>query len=308
MRRSAGSLARGAARGAGAVPALPSPSDSLPEFLEALYRRHHRLENLAPDPLVFPRRFRAAREGELAGLIAACLAYGQVAQIMAALEGVFALLTPSPRRFLEGASPADLVASTAGFSYRFHKGSDLALFLHLLRQLLDRHGDVLGAFRAGDPGGPIGPALSSFADALLAGDPRPLLPSRSIPASHPVRHLVASPAAGGPAKRLCLYLRWMVRRDALDPGFWHGAVDPARLVVPLDTHVARAGRELGLTARRAADWKTACEITQALLRCDPADPVRFDFSLFRFGMGGPPRTNAGRARRPGGGSWGLPRA
>jgi uncharacterized protein (TIGR02757 family) len=228
-------------------------------------------------------------------LIAASLAYGQVAQIMAALEGVFAMLEPSPRAFLEEASPADLVAATAEFSYRFHKGADLALFLHLLRQLLDRHDDLLGAFQASDPGGPIGPALSAFASALLGGDPRPLLRNRILPAHHPVRHLVASPAGGGPAKRLCLYLRWMVRRDELDPGFWHGAVDRARLVVPLDTHVARAGRELGLTSRKAADWKTACEITEALRRCDPADPVRFDFSLFRFGMGREPR---GRTASP----------
>ncbi|MEW6486711.1 MAG: TIGR02757 family protein [Thermodesulfobacteriota bacterium] len=292
MRRSAGPLAKGTARSTGAPCAPLSPPGSLPELLERLYRRHHRLENLAPDPLVFARRFREPREGEVAGLIAASLAYGQVAQIMITLEGVFSILAPSPKRFLEGASPAELLAATAEFSYRFHKGSDLALFLHLLRQLLDRHDDLLRAFRAGDPGGPIGPALSAFADALLGGDPRPLLPSRTIPANHPVRHLVASPAGGGPAKRLCLYLRWMVRRDALDPGFWHGAVDPARLVVPLDTHVARAGRELGLTPRKAADWKTACEITEALRRCDPADPVRFDFSLFRFGMGRGPRGQA----------------
>ena len=108
-----------------------------------------------------------------------------------------------------------------------------------------------------------------------------------------MRFLLASPASGGAAKRLCLYLRWMARRDALDPGYWSGAVETARLVVPLDTHVARVGRQLGLTGRATADWKMALEITEGLRRFDPADPLRFDFSLFRFGMG---RTSPSESR------------
>ncbi|MHB8765045.1 MAG: TIGR02757 family protein [Deferrisomatales bacterium] len=262
-------------------------------FLEDLYARHHRPENLHPDPLVFARGFADPGDGELAGLVAAGLAYGQVAQIMATLGGVFQSLGPRPRATLTAWSAADLRDAFRGFRYRFHRGPDLALFLHLVRQALERYGSLGELFRASDPGGPVGPALAAFSEGLFAGDARPLLPTREVPPGHPARNLLPSPARGGAAKRLCLFLRWMVRSDALDPGYWHGRVDPARLVVPLDTHVARVGRELGFTARQAADWKTAGEITAALRRYDPADPVRYDFSLFRFGMGRGPRAPRG---------------
>ncbi|MDW7712403.1 MAG: TIGR02757 family protein [Deferrisomatales bacterium] len=270
---------------AGSAPGRAGRRDRLGKLLEGLYRRHHRLERLEPDPLVFARRYGRPEDGEVAGLVAAALAYGQVEQIVATLGGVFAALGPCPARLVRESSPDALGSLTRGFSYRFHKQQDLALFLHLVGQVLERHGSLREAFLAGDAGGELGPALTAFAGKVLGGDPRPFLPRRSLPEGHPVRHLLPCPARGGASKRLCLYLRWMVRRDALDPGFWHGAVDPARLVVPLDTHVARVGRGLGLTARKTADWKTACEVTRSLRRYDPGDPVRFDFSLFRFGMG-----------------------
>lgn len=269
----------------GPPPSGGSPPKGLRGLLDGLYARHHRPENLYPDPLVFARRYVDAGDGEVAGVVAAGLAYGQVDQIMLALEVVFRVLGSSPAAFVGSARPKDLAAAFSGFSYRFHKARDVALLLHLLAQVLARYGTLLECFRREDPGGPIGPALSAFAEALLAGDARPLLRGRAVPPGHPVRHFLPSPAKGGAAKRMCLFLRWMVRRDALDPGFWQGAVDPARLVVPLDTHVARVGRQLGLTARKATDWKTACEITNGLRRYDPADPVRYDFSLFRYGMG-----------------------
>jgi uncharacterized protein (TIGR02757 family) len=255
-------------------------------FLEDLYARHHRLENLYPDPLTFARGYRDPAEGEVAGLVAAALAYGQVNQIMETLRGVFARLSSRPGRLILLSSPADLEELSEGFSYRFHKNKDLALFLWLVRQALERGGGLLRLFLQGDTTGEIGPALTAFADAILSGDPRPIFPGRVLPSQHPVRHFLSSPGRGGAAKRLCLYLRWMARKDALDPGYWSGAVDPSRLVVPLDTHVARVGSVLGLTSRKTADWKMAGDITASLRRYDPADPVRYDFSLFRYGMRG----------------------
>ena len=255
------------------------------EEIEALYRRHHRPENLHPDPLVFARGYGDPLDGEVAGLVAAALAYGRVEKIMGALEEVFAHLGTEPRRAVLCVRPGEWLERLEGFSYRFHKGRDVALLFLLLGRTLERWGSLAALFEARDPGGDIREALAGLADEILAADPRPLLRARAVPRGHPVRHLVAGPGRGGAAKRLCLFLRWMVRRDALDPGYWHGRVDPARLVVPLDTHVARVGRDLGFTSRRAADWRTAREITEALRAYDPADPVRFDFSLFRFGMG-----------------------
>ena len=255
-----------------------------PDALEALYRKYHRPDRLYPDPLVFVRRFQDPRDGEIAGIVAASLAYGRVGQIMRALGRVFDQIGPSPRRALENTSPLEWVERFGGFRYRFHSGHDLAVLFVLLRRAVDRHGGLGELFGKEDPGGDIRGALGAFAEAILSQDPRPLLPGRHIPAGHPVRHLLASPRKGGAAKRLCLFLRWMVRKDALDPGFWQGRLDPARLVVPLDVHVARVGRLLGFTQRKTADWTTAREITEALRRYEPADPLRYEFSLFRFGM------------------------
>ncbi len=253
--------------------------------LERLYRTHHRPENLHPDPLVMARGFGDPGDGEVAGLVAAALAYGRVDKILEALEAVFVVLGDRPRAEVLAGDPLRWLGALDGFVYRFHRGRDVVALLVLVRRALERWGSLQALFRSVDDGGPIGPALSRFCAALLAGDPRPALAGPTVPASHPVRHLLASPERGGAAKRMCLFLRWMARRDALDPGYWWGAVDPARLVVPLDTHVARVGRQLGFTRRKSADWKTACEITGALRAYDPRDPVRFDFSLFRYGMG-----------------------
>lgn len=256
-------------------------------FLEDLYTRHHHPENLSPDPLEFALGFDDPLEGEVAGLLAAGLAYGRVRVIVRALSEVFAALGPRPRLALETLGPQGLSEALGGFSYRFHRGDDLAIFLHLVGQALARHGSLGRLFGTVDPGGPLGPALDAFAAELLAGDPRPLWPEPTLPLGHRARNLVPPPGqGGGAAKRLCLYLRWMVRRDALDPGYWHGQVDPGRLVVPLDTHVARVGRALGMTDRQSATWRTAGDITATLRRFDPADPVRYDFSLFRFGAAG----------------------
>ncbi len=255
-----------------------------PDALKALYRKYHRPEKLYPDPLVFVRRFQNPEDGEIAGIVAASLAYGKVGLIMRALDRVFKRIGPSPRRALESTSSLEWAERFGDFRYRFHSGHDLAVLFILLRRAVERYGSLGELFGKVDPGGDIRGALGAFAEAILSQDPRPVLRGRHIPAGHPVRHLLASPRKGGAAKRLCLFLRWMVRRDTLDPGFWQGRVDPARLVVPLDVHVARAGRLFGFTQRKTADWKTAREITEALRRYEPADPLRYEFSLFRFGM------------------------
>jgi uncharacterized protein (TIGR02757 family) len=263
--------------------------------LEELYERHHRPENLHPDPLVFARGYEDPLEGEVAGLVAAAFAYGRVEAIMGVLERIFRVLRPLPRTALGRMRLPELADAFRDFYYRFQKEQDLVLFLHLLARTLDRHGSLAALFRRTDRGTDIKEGLVAFSEELLAADPRPLLSGRHVPERHPVRYLVTSPAKGGASKRLCLFLRWMCRKDCLDPGYWEGLVPPSRLVVPLDTHVAQVSRELGLTGRSAADWRTALEVTAALRRYDPNDPVRYDFSLFRFGL---EKSASSRRRRP----------
>src|SRR5436190_1012728 len=138
---------------------------------------------------------------------------------------------------------------------------------------------------AGDaePRGPIGPALERFARAFLDADLRAVFPhGRS---SRGYRHLFPLPSVGGPCKRLLLFLRWMVRREAPDFGLWTG-VSPSRLLIPVDTHVENMSRAVGLTRRRSRNWKMAEEITGRLALLDPADPVKYDFALCHTRMAG----------------------
>lgn len=252
-------------------------------YLDELHSRYHRLENLAPDPLIFARGYEDPLEGEVAGLIASGLAYGRVELIVRTLGVVFSRLGPRPREALLTASARELSSLFGDFCYRFNKGEDFSLFLWLVRGTLVEHGSLRGLFssvRDGD----YRATLTRFTDRVFGQDPRPLLSTREIPKNHPARYLLTSPGQGSAAKRLSLYLRWMNRRDELDPGYWLGEIDPAALVVPLDTHVAKVGRAYGLTSRKSADWLAANEITDALRGFYPTDPLRYDFSLFRFGM------------------------
>jgi hypothetical protein len=106
-----------------------------------------------------------------------------------------------------------------------------------------------------------------------------------VPARPGVWYFFPRPSGGSACKRLNLFLRWMVRRDRVDPGGWRH-LRPSQLVVPLDTHTIRVGRCLRLTRRRTAGWAMAADITEALRRLDPADPVRYDFSLCHLSMMG----------------------
>jgi uncharacterized protein (TIGR02757 family) len=205
--------------------------------------------------------------------VAAVLAYGRVAQILASVERALAPLGPSPRASLEKAAPRSIDGWYAGFRHRFTAGGELSALLSAVKRTTARHGTLEALFRAGlgSDDRTVLPALTRFVDALRALAPRPC-PS-----------LLSSPEDGSACKRLNLWLRWMVRHDAVDPGPWR-VVDRSLLVVPLDTHLFRIGRALGLTRRRQADLAAAIEITRGFALVSPRDPVRYDFCLTRLGI------------------------
>jgi uncharacterized protein (TIGR02757 family) len=163
----------------------------------------------------------------------------------------------------------------AGFTHRFTTGAETASLLIAIRRAIRKHGTLEALFRGGvaREDHSILPALSRFVRML-----RDYAGGADACAS-----LLSSPDDGSACKRLNLYLRWMVRRDAVDPGPW-ASVSTSLLVVPLDTHMFRLSRALGLTARNQANLKTAVEITEGFARINPKDPVRYDFSLTRLGI------------------------
>jgi uncharacterized protein (TIGR02757 family) len=149
--------------------------------------------------------------------------------------------------------------------------------------MLRESGSIEQFFLAGDDPSvaDIGPALDSFSTRALATNVRAAY--GRMPARPGVCYFFPRPSAGSACKRLNLFLRWMVRKDVVDLGVWTN-VAPSRLIVPLDTHVIRLGHCLRLTRYTSPGWKMAAEITASLRQLDPADPVRYDFSLCHVGM------------------------
>ena len=258
---------------------------ALREPLERLYREFDYGARVARDAIEFPLRYAAPDDREVVALLTACLAYGRVDLFGRALGGVLGAMGPSPAAFVREFDPKRDAGRFATFIYRFNRPRDLTAFCVAARDLLARHGTLEKCFGAGDlePTGPIGPALERFARAFLDADVRDLFPRGRL--SRGYRHLFPLPSAGGPCKRLHLFLRWMVRREPPDLGLWP-SLSPSRLLMPVDTHIENMSRAIGLTRRRTRNWKMAEDITARLALVDPADPVKYDFALCHKRMSG----------------------
>ena len=247
--------------------------ERLKEGLEALYLRYNRRELVYPDPLIFLYDYPDPRDREVVGLISSCLAYGRVQQILKNVSWVLERLSPHPAAFLEESSPGELEGLVDGFRHRFTSQEELSLLLKGIRGVLKEWGSLRQGFLSGleDKDGDLVPGLGRFVRLLAdAGGGRP--PS-----------LLPRPEKGSACKRLHLFLRWMVRRDSVDPGGWE-EVGAHRLIVPLDTHMHTISLGLGLTRRRQGDIRTAREVTEAFARMSPRDPVKYDFVLTRWGI------------------------
>jgi uncharacterized protein (TIGR02757 family) len=149
--------------------------------------------------------------------------------------------------------------------------------------MLERYGSLERSFAVDPATTDIQPALERFSTEARAIDLRPAY--GRAPRAPGVHYFFSRPSSGGACKRLNLFLRWMVRKDGVDPGGWT-SIRPAQLIVPLDTHTIRIGRCLRLTRRASPGWKMAAEITESLRQIDPDDPVRYDFALCHLSMMG----------------------
>ena len=244
--------------------------------LENLYRTYNRRKYVHPDPLECVYGYASVRDREVAAFVAAALAYGNVGQILKSVYAALGQMGDSPRSYLEQRGVHDLYADYAGFVHRFAAGRHMAAMLAGIKGVIHEYGSLQDAFAENVSGSDdtYVPALCAFIEKVR--DRAPEDPG----------HLIASPQKGSACKRLFLFLRWMVRCDAVDPGGWD-RMSAAKLVVPLDVHMYRACCGLGFTQRRQANLKTALEITAGFARLVPEDPVRYDFVLTRPGIRGP---------------------
>ena len=243
---------------------------------------------LANDPLSFCHRYDDPADQEVAAIIASCFAYGAVGIILRTLESIFAELGPSPRRYVERFEPKNGLRTFHGFKHRFNDGRDLCALLWAVRLMIEESGSVNAFFlrsHASDAQD-VTASLSIYSSAVRDMDYQPVFNQKGFPDSSYFPFLFPAPASGSACKRLCMFLRWVVRpSDGIDLGIWRN-ISPAQLIIPVDTHIQRICGYLGFSRRKSADWRMAREITAALRQFDPADPVKYDFSLAHLGISG----------------------
>ncbi len=266
---------------------MPRPAPALQRDarprLDELYRTFDHV-NSASDPVHIVRRYGNRDDREVVGFCAAALAFGRVASVLQSIEALLRVMGPRPAEFVRNFSADRDRGPLEPLVHRWIRGRDLAALVLVLQRMLREAGSLEAFFVSGDdPSQPdISAALNSFSERALDTDLRPAY-GRRPPQRLGVCYFFPRPAAGSACKRLNLFLRWMVRRDEIDLGVWT-RVSPSRLVVPLDTHVIRLGRCLRLTRYVSPGWKMAADITANLRQIDPADPIRYDFSLCHVGM------------------------
>ncbi len=249
-------------------------------ILDTLYLRYNHRKCIRPDPLQFVYRYKKPADMEVAGLLSAVLAYGRVQQIEKDLNDLFSRIGASPYAFVLNFDKAHRKKLNS-FKHRFTTGKDIADLLVVLQKVLQQKGSIenqfLPAYNKSDEN--VIPTLTKFCDSLYEIYSKET--HREV--SRGLKYLLASPAGGSACKRLNLFLRWMVRDDDVDTGLWR-CVAQAKLLVPVDVHMGRLCKILGLYDRKTVSLKTAVQITKSFSEIEPSDPVKYDFALSRVGI------------------------
>ena len=242
------------------------------KILEQQYNLYNDRKYVHPDPLEFLYDYKEVRQREVAGLIAASLAYGQVKQILKSVSKVLKVLGPEPAEFLLKTNRKELDYLFKDFKHRFTTGEELAGFLENTGHVIRKYGSLYEGFESGNKKEKdLLPAILNFSKELRLGD------------CDCYNSLMPMPGGKCAYKRVNLYLRWMVRKDNVDPGGWDD-ISSSKLIIPLDIHMHRVSLFHKLTERKQADMVAARQITEALKKYAPDDPVKYDFALTRPGI------------------------
>ncbi len=245
----------------------------LQALLDEKVDQYERPDFIGPDPISIPHRYSRPQDIEITGLLASTIAWGNRKAIVKSAGAMADMLGADPFDFVISANE-EQIDHLGSFVYRTFQKDDLPSMIRGLRAIYSadpEHGlERLFAPREGET---LRDGLIRFRDAML-----PNIAERT-------RKHIADAGKGAAAKRLCMFLRWMVRPSnrGVDFGLWH-SINPADLVIPLDVHTGRTARSLGLLTRTQSDWKAAVELTQNLANFCPSDPVRYDFALFSIGI------------------------
>lgn len=259
----------------------PLPSSKLYTHLVRLHEEAPISQWLGTDPIQFPKRYQGQQAVEIVAIYAALLAYGRVNLIEKAMEEVTQRMGPDPIASILSDTPQQAEDRFSGFVYRLTRGVDLARLWIGLGQIIRQYETIGAALTHWDDrqSPDLRLVLHRFREKILAATP-------DFEERKGFKHFLPDPLGGSAIKRYCMLMRWMVRGpDEIDFGSWKD-LGTHRLVLPLDTHVHRISKNLGLSSRATADWRTAMEITLNLKRLDPIDPTRFDFAIAHLGISG----------------------
>ena len=245
----------------------------LKSFLDQQYKLYCTPSFIESDPVQIPHLFKRKEDIEIAGFLAATIAWGQRKAIIAGAKRLMNMMEHAPYDFVMNATQHELKKLDA-FVYRTFQPDDCLFFIYSLRNIYTNHGGLHNIFLEGyNSSGSVYGALSHFRRIFME---TPHLPRSA-------KH-VADVLRGASAKRLNMFLRWMVRKnDGIDFGIWK-EIPASALMIPLDVHTGNVGRRLKLLVRRANDWKAVEELTGNLRKFDPVDPIKYDFALFGMGV------------------------
>jgi uncharacterized protein (TIGR02757 family) len=245
----------------------------LKEFLDQRVDLYNRPEFIVSDPISIPHRFSAKEDIEIAGFLAATIAWGNRVSILNSSDRMMKLMGDAPSDFIINHTDNDLRA-IEGAMHRTFNAEDFIYFIEALKYIYLDRGGIEAIFSRYQTGDSLQPAIHEFRKIFLE------LPHNQRTARH-----ISDPFKGSAAKKINMYLRWMVRKDdrGVDFGIWK-SIPPSVLSCPLDVHSGSVARKLGLLTRRQNDALAVAELDMNLRALDPNDPVRYDFALFGLGV------------------------
>lgn len=233
-----------------------------------LVEKYETQDFIKDDPIQFPHKFSNKKDIELAGFIASLLAYGSREQFIKKLNQLFEIANQEPLNFIQNFDSKII----GDFNYRFGKPNDFIAIFEILKELYNTSDGLEELFKYGKEQDKL---FETVVDYFYSRAPQNV--------GQGFYHMIPNPHNGGAMKRMCMYLRWMVRKGPVDLGVWE-FITPSELYIPLDVHVGRISRQLGLLNRKANDFKAVIELTNNLKEFCPEDPIKYDFALFGYGV------------------------
>ena len=237
--------------------------------LDKLAQKYENCDFIKDDPVQFIHRYNDKKDIELAGFIASLLAYGSRKQFIQKLDKLLIdIAQDEPLNFIQNFEPEII----GDFNYRFGKPVDFVSIFKILKELYNTSNGLEELFEYGYEQNRLFEVAVDYFYSRA---------DKNV--GQGFYHMIPNPHNGGAMKRMCMYLRWMVRKSSVDKGIWT-FMPASELFIPLDIHVGRISRQMGLLTRKANDFKAVIELTEKLKEFDPEDPIKYDFAMFGYGV------------------------